>query len=57
MSRRGLGLPKLKNAKTSTMDLKKKCREVVRNFLNDSSQRELVFSSDFTKEERAIMHQ
>lgn len=54
LSRSGLGLnPETSNIKT----LKKKCLEVLRDFTRSDMKTDLVFSSDFTNEERAVVHQ
>lgn len=54
LSKSGLGLhPDSSNLKV----LKKKCYEVLRDYMKGNMREDLVLSSDFTNEERAVVHQ
>lgn len=54
LSREGLGL----KAKSFNMhELKAKCKSTFKEFLMGDMQNDIVFSTDFTSEERAVIHQ
>ncbi|XP_012280206.1 NF-kappa-B-repressing factor [Orussus abietinus] len=53
MSRKGLGL----NVQCSNMDvLKRKCKEIFTQYISGDMTSDLVFATDFTNEERALIH-
>ncbi|XP_071872575.1 NF-kappa-B-repressing factor [Bombus fervidus] len=54
MSREGLGL---KQNSCSAKDLRNKCKDIMRKYLSGDMRNDLVFSVDFTSDERAIIHQ
>lgn len=54
MSRKGLGL---KQNSCSAKDLRNKCKDIMRKYLSGDMRNDLVFSVDFTSDERAIIHQ
>ncbi|XP_015513697.1 NF-kappa-B-repressing factor [Neodiprion pinetum] len=54
VSREGLGL---KSEQFNQNIMKKKFQTVLRNYLNGDTRTDLVFSSEFTNEERAVIHQ
>ncbi|CAK9828593.1 NF-kappa-B-repressing factor [Anthophora retusa] len=54
ISREGLGL---KSNSCNMTDLKIKAKDIMRKYLSGDMQNDLVFSADFTSEERAAIHQ
>lgn len=54
ISKEGLGL---KSNFCSTNDLKFKCNDILRKYLTGDMRNDLIFSTDFTNAERAIIHQ
>lgn len=54
ISREGLGL-KMKSY--STNDLKTKAKDIMRKYLAGDMKNDLIFSSDFSNDERAVIHQ
>ncbi|XP_076633380.1 NF-kappa-B-repressing factor [Colletes latitarsis] len=54
ISREGLGL---KSNSYSTSDLRTKSRGIIRKYLAGDMREDLIFSADFTNEERATIHQ
>ncbi|CAK9815072.1 NF-kappa-B-repressing factor [Anthophora plagiata] len=54
ISREGLGL---KSNSCNMTDLKVKAKDIMRKYLSGDMQNDLVFSADFTSEERAAIHQ
>jgi len=53
MSRSGFGL---KLTSSNTVVFTKKCRQILRNYMNDDVKTDLVFAPEFTNEERCVMH-
>ncbi|KZC14465.1 NF-kappa-B-repressing factor [Dufourea novaeangliae] len=54
ISRKGLGL---KSSSCTTNDLKNKSKDIMRKYLAGDMKDDLIFSADFTNDERAIIHQ
>lgn len=54
ISRKGLGL---KSTSDSMKDLKYKSKDIMRKYLSGDMMNDLVFSADFTNDERAMIHQ
>ncbi|XP_033342810.2 NF-kappa-B-repressing factor [Megalopta genalis] len=54
ISREGLGL---KSNFCSTLDLKNKSKNIMRKYLAGDMKDDIVFSADFTNDERAVIHQ
>lgn len=54
ISRKGLGL---KSTTDSTKDLKYRSKDIMRKYLSGDMTNDLVFSADFTNDERAVIHQ
>ncbi|XP_032679815.1 NF-kappa-B-repressing factor-like [Odontomachus brunneus] len=54
LSREGLGL---KSSSSNMHELKAKCRIAFKEFLMGDMQNDIVFSTDFTNDERAMIHQ
>ncbi|XP_076290975.1 NF-kappa-B-repressing factor [Lasioglossum baleicum] len=54
ISREGLGL---KSNSCTMNDFKKKCKDIMKKYLAGDMREDLVFSVNFTNDERAIMHQ
>lgn len=54
LSREGLGL---KSSSSNMYELKAKCRIAFKEFVMGDMQNDIVFSTDFTNDERAMIHQ
>lgn len=54
INREGLGL---KSNSCTVNDLKNKFKDVMRKYLAGDMRDDLVFSADFTNDERAVIHQ